>query len=224
MNLDDLKGKQLDDATFDELKKWADDMTGKLESARSESITGRKQLKQRAETAEALAARMMEKLGIESADDLETMPDAKGAAEAAKQYEAKMKRLERQVADLSKEKDEITGKFRQSQTRAIVADAISAHEFVARDMVETYISNRLVWEGDDLLYKQDDGKLSTIRDAVAGIAKSRPELLKSAGTGGAGVRPGNAGGGTAKTMTRADYEALPPDQRLAAAKEGVQLT
>jgi hypothetical protein len=96
---------------------------------------------------------------------------------------------------------------------------------VARDLVETFVSQRLTWEGDDLLFKSDDGKLIPLKDGVTGIAKTRPELLKPTGTGGAGVRQSNAGGGGgAKTMTRAEFEAMPPAQRVEVAKAGVQLT
>jgi hypothetical protein len=75
------------------------------------------------------------------------------------------------------------------------------------------------------LFKSDDGKLIPPKDGVAGIAKTRPELLKPTGTGGAGVRQSNAGSGDGqKTMSRAAFEALAPAQRVEAAKSGVQLT
>lgn len=80
------------------------------------------------------------------------------------------------------------------------------------------------WEGDEIFFKSDDGKLIPVKDGVAGIAKTRPELLKPTGTGGAGVRQANAGGAGGKTMTRAEFEALPPAQRVEQAKAGVQLT
>jgi hypothetical protein len=91
------------------------------------------------------------------------------------------------------------------------------------DLVETFVSQRLTWEGDDLLFKSEDGRMIPVKDGIAGIAKARPELLKSTGTGGAGVRASNAGGGGPKTMTRAEFEALAPAQRVEAAKSGVQL-
>ena len=60
--------------------------------------------------------------------------------------------------------------------------------------METYVSQRLTWEGDELLFNDGD-KLVAVKDGVAGLVKSRPELLKPTGTGGAGVRDHNAGGG-----------------------------
>ncbi len=57
---------------------------------------------------------LMERLGIDSLEDLDLLPDAKGAAEAAKQYDAKLKRLERQLQEATTQRDEISGKFRGS--------------------------------------------------------------------------------------------------------------
>ena len=120
--------------------------------------------------------------------------------------------------------EEATGKHRASQQRAVITEAMSAHEFVARDVVETYVGRSLVWEGDELMFKTDSGSLVSVKDGVAGIAKARPELLKPAGAGGAGVRQPAAGSGGAKHMTRAEFEALEPAQRVEMAKAGVQLT
>lgn len=223
MDIETLK-EALGDEKFSTLQTYVNDLIGQRDTARNESITGRKGMKEKLANLESAQARMLEKLGLDSLEDLESMPDAKGAAEAAKQYDAKLKRLERQLADASQARDDATGKFRNSLQRAAIAEALGGHEFIARDIVETYVGNRLTWEGDDLLFKADDGKLVPVKDGVAGIAKTRPELLKPTGTGGAGVRQANAGGnGAAKTMTRAEFEALPPVQRVEAAKSGVQL-
>jgi hypothetical protein len=223
MNLDDLK-EALGDEKFSALKTYVDDLTGQRDQARNESITGRKGMKEKLAKLEADQAALLEKLGLDSLDDLDGLPDAKGAAEAAKQYEAKLKRLERENQTLKQTADEVSGKYRTSLQRAAIADALGGHEFIARDVVETFVSNRLSWEGDDLLFKTDDGKLIPVKDGVAGIAKTRPELLKPTGTGGAGVRSTNAGStGGAKTMTRAEFDAMPPAQRVEAAKTGVQL-
>lgn len=222
MNIDELKDT-LGEEKFGALKTYVDDLVGQRDAARQESISGRKGLREKLTKLESDQASLMERLGIESLEDLQSLPDAKGAAEAAKQYEVKVKRLERQLQDLSAERDQISGKYRGSLQKAAIAEALAAHEFVARDIVETYVSQRLTWEGDDLLYKSDDGRMIPVKDGVAGIAKSRPELLKAVGTGGAGVRSSNAGSGGAKTMTRADFEAMSPKEKVEASKAGVQL-
>ncbi len=222
MDIENLK-EALGDEKFTALKSYVDDLQGQRDAARQESINGRRGMKDKLAKLEADQNALMERLGIDSLEDLDLLPDAKGAAEAAKQYDAKLKRMERQLQEATTQRDEISGKFRGSLQKAAIAEALSGHEFVARDLVETFVSQRLTWEGDDLLFKTEDGRMIPVKDGIAGIAKARPELLKSTGTGGAGVRASNAGGGGPKTMTRAEFEALAPAQRVEAAKSGVQL-
>ena len=223
MDLETLK-EALGDEKFAALKTYVDDLTGQRDAARNESITGRKGLRDKLTKLETDQAALLEKLGLDSLDDLANMPDAKGAAEAAKQFEAKTKRLERELAETRQAREQVEGKYKGTLQRAAVAEALGGHEFIARDIVESFIGQRLVWEGDDLLFKSDDGRLMPIKDGVAGIAKTRPELLKPTGSGGAGVRQGNAGGSAgAKTMTRAEFEAMPPAAKVEAAKAGVTL-
>lgn len=215
----------LGDEKFSALQGFVNDLVGQRDTARSESITGRKKIKSELEAAQAAQATLLEKLGLSSLDELEGMPDIKGMADAAKQLDARIKRAERERDDARKSAEDANGKFRQSLQRAAIAEALGGHDFVARDIIETFVSQRLTWEGDELFFKSDDGKLIPPKDGVAGIAKTRPELLKPAGTGGAGVRQSNAGGGgLAKTMTRAEFEALPPAQRVEQAKAGITLT
>ena len=195
MDIEALKDK-LGDETFAKLKAHVDDLTGQRDTARNESINGRKTLKAENDTLKAFKAKALEKLGVDSDEDLDALPDAKGQAEAAKQYDAKIKKLERERDEAKAAKEETDGKLRGSQQKAVIAEALGKHEFVARDLVEAYVSPRLVWEGEEIMFKADDGKLVAVADGVAGLAKSRPELLKPTGTGGAGARAGgNAGGG-----------------------------
>lgn len=224
MDIETLK-EALGDEKFSALKTYVDDLTGQRDAARNESITGRKGLREKLTKLEADQAALLEKLGLDSLDDLASLPDAKGAAEAAKQYEAKLKRLERELNETKTAREQVEGKYKGTLQRAAVAEALGGHEFIARDLVETYVGQRLVWEGEDLLFKADDGRLMPIKDGVAGIAKTRPELLKpTTGSGGAGVRQGNAGGNAgAKTMTRAEFEAMPPAAKVEAARAGVTL-
>ena len=223
MDISALK-EALGDETFTELETYIGDLEGQRDQARNESISGRKGLKTKLESLESNQATLLERLGIESIEDIDELPDVAGMAEAGKQYEAKVKRLERLLGEAEKEKTEIDSKYRSSLKDGVLAKALGAHEFVANDMVADHISNKLVWEGDDLLFKTEDGNLVSVKDGVAGIAKSRPELLKPTGAGGAGVRSSNTRGTAGQTtMTRAEFEALPPAKQMEAAKEGVTL-
>jgi hypothetical protein len=213
MDISKLKDK-LGDETFAELQGYVNDLTGQRDAARQESITGRKKLKDDLAAAQALATKALEKLGVENAEELESLPDAKGQGDALKQLQTKLTRAERERDDAKKAADEAVGKHKGSLQKAAIAEALGGHEFVARDIVETYVGQRLTWEGDDLLFKTDDGKLVPVKDGVAGLAKTRPELLKAAGTGGPGVRQTSAGSGGGTN----DLSKLPPVARMNAAR------
>lgn len=222
MDINTLK-EALGDEKFAALQAFVTDLTGQRDAARNESINGRKTLKAERDEAKALAAKALEKLGVESADDLDALPDAKGQGEALKQYEAKLKRAERERDEAKALAKEVGDKHRNSLQRAAIAEAIGGHEFVAKDIVETYVSQRLTWEGEDLFFKTDDGKLVSVQDGVTGIAKARPELLKPAGTGGAGVRH-SAGSGGGKSISEAEFNAKPPTEQARLMAAGYTLT
>lgn len=222
MDIGKLRDK-LGDETFAELERHIGDLTGQRDAARTESINERKRLKTDLEAAQALAAKALDKLGIDNADDLDTLPDAKGQGEALKQFETKLKRAERERDEARQAAETASGKYRGTLQRAAVAEALGGHKFVARDIVETYIGQRLVWEGDELMFKTEAGSLVSVKDGVAGVAKARPELLEPSGTGGAGVRQSNAGGG-AKTMPEAEFNAKPPQEQSRLMAEGFTLT
>ena len=224
MDIEILK-EALGDEKFAALKTYVDDLTGQRDAARNESITGRKKLKTDLEAAQSLATKAMEKLGIDSAEELDALPDAKGQGDALRQVQTALKRAERERDEARALAEDATGKHKASLQKAAIAEALGGHEFIARDIVETFVSGRLAWEGDDLLFKTDDGKLVPVKDGVAGIAKTRPELLKPTGAGGAGVRQSNAGGGaTAKTITRAQYAAMSSEDRASQKWSDVVIT
>lgn len=222
MDIEKLKEK-LDAAQFDALKGHIDSLTSQRDEARRESVDGRKGLKEKLAAAESARDCLLERLGIVSMDELGDLPDMKGQAEAMKQVEAKMKRLEKQLSETAAARDEAISKQRTSLQKAIMAEAIGAHDFIHRGAMEAMVERSLFWEGDELYMKTDDGKLVSVNDGVAGLAKSAPELLKSAGARGSGFNP-SAGGAGSKTMTRAEFEAMSPAAKVEAAKTGVQLT
>jgi len=222
MNLETLKDA-LGDEKFAALSSYVTDLIGQRDTARNESINGRKKLKADLDAAQALAQKALDKLGVDSADELETLPDAKGQGEALRQFETKLKRAERERDEFRKAADEAAGRYRTSQQKAAISEALAGHEFVARDIVETYISQKLAWEGDDLLFKSDDGRLIPIKDGVAGFAKTRPELLKPTGSGGAGVRSSNAGSTGQKVISAAEFDAKSPKDQASLMASGYSI-
>jgi len=222
MDLEQLKDA-LGDERFAALSAYVNDLAGQRDAARKESIDGRKGKDKRIQELTERLHAIEDWAGIDPDADLDTLPAPKGAVEAAKQYEAKLKRAERERAEAVKARDDALAANRQSQQRAAIADALGGHDFLARDLVETYIGQRLTWEADELLFKTDDGKLVAVKDGVAGFAQSRPELLKPTGTGGAGVRQG-AAGGSGRTMPEAQFNAMPPAAQAKAMADGYTLT
>ena len=222
MDLEQFK-EALGDEKFTELSQYVSDLEGQRDSARNESISKRKGLQSKVSELETQHSEMLEKLGVESFEELDGL-DIKGAAEASKQYEAKLKRLERQLGEATERAEKVDGLYRSSQKSAALAEAMGGHKFLAKSVVASHIGNSLVWEGDELFYKTDEGNLVSVKDGVAGFAKANPELLEPIGTGGAGVKPSNTrGGGEAKTMTRAEFDSASPQARMEHVKAGGQV-
>ena len=223
MDLSTLQEK-LGDEMFTELETYVNDLTGQRDQARNESISGRKGLKSELQTLKTQQADLLEKLGVDSIDAIDDLPDAKGAADAAAQFEARLKRKERELTEALAAKEEINGKYLDSKKSDVLSKALGAHKFIAPDMVQSFVTGRLQWEGDDVLFKTEDGNLVSVKDGVAGVAKARPELLQPSGAGGAGVRGTNAGSnGETLTMARADFEQLAPAKQMEMAQNGVVL-
>ena len=185
MDIESLKGK-LDDSEFETLNSFVSDLIGQRDAARNESINGRKTLKSEVENLKSLKLRMFEKLGISDDEELDSLPEMKGQAEAAKQIEAKLKRLERDLADKDKSLQDLSGQYRKEKQSALLSKALTGFDWSEPDVVENYISSRLTWEEDQPFYTADDGKLVGLADGVKLLAQTRPGLLKSRGAGGSG--------------------------------------
>jgi hypothetical protein len=223
MNIESLK-EALGDEKFAALKDYVDDLTGQRDAARKESIDGRKGLKAKLDAATARVSELEDWAGIDAGANVADLPPPKGAADAAKQFEAKLKRAERERDDAFKARDEVAAKFRSNAQRVAIAEALNAHEFADRDIAETFISRFVEWNDDALVFKGEDGRILSLKDGVASVVKTKPALLKSQGTGGAGFQGSGAGGGGPQTMTRAEFEALPPAKRVELSKAGLSLT
>lgn len=214
MNIETIKAKLSDDE-FKSLSDYVADLTGQRDAARQESIEGRKKLKSEVEKLTGIKSKLFEKLGIDDDADIDNLPEAKGQADAVKQVEAKLKRLERELADATKAKGEIESKFQASRRDAALSKALAAHEFIDAELVGNYAASRLKFEGDDLLFEAEDGKLVSVADGLKHLAASKPHLLKAKGAGGSGHVPGAGGaGGSAKNPWGKDSINLTEQLRL----------
>ena len=131
---------------FAEVEQYVTRLIEQRDAARKESQQGRQGLKAKAATAEANVAWLMEKLGIEALEELDALPPAKGQAEALKQLETRLKALD--VAAKAKDQAlaDLTAKHRQTVLAAELNQALSAYDFVDRDLVESYLRQKLTWD------------------------------------------------------------------------------
>lgn len=186
MDLDALKGKTLDDDTHGKLIAFVAELTGQRDAARKESIDGRKgkdaKLKELGDRLQAFA----EKLGVEVDADLNELPDAKGQADAVKQFETKIARLARERDDAIKARDELGSTLKTRNRESAIASALEGHRFKNPSDVRVLVERHVQEEGDDLLFKTEDGKLVPLKEGVTWFAKTRPDYLFPADAGGQG--------------------------------------
>lgn len=187
---------------FAPLETYVNDLIGQRDAARKESIEGRKALKAKVETTEAAMSQLMEKLGIETLEELEALPPAKGQAEALKQLEARLKKSD---VDL-KAKDallaELTRQYRASRLDAMLGKVLG-DQFVDAELVADHFKARIDWDGD---VPRVDGK--PLEEGVAAFAQAKPHLLKHKPASGSGWNPQS--GERPATITRAAFAGLSP--------------
>lgn len=208
MDLDQLKGKTLDDATHAELVKFVQGEQAKVQAARDESINHRKGLKERAEKAEKHLQTALDKLGVDTADELAELPDAKGQAEATKQLEAQVKRLTRERDEATKQSTTLQQERDTDRRRAAIAQAVAKHNFADAEVAALLIERGLKVEGDQVLFEAEGGKLVPLDEGAAWIAKTKPHLVKAQGGTGSGHKEGgggSGGGALPKKPERKDY-------------------
>jgi len=179
------------DEKFTALEGYITDLAGQRDSARRESIDGRKSLKSEVETLRATRQKLFEKLGLDDDADIDSLPEVKGQAEAAKQFEAKMKRLERELQDSGGTVAALKGQIREATLESQLEKAVGAHEWIDKDVAVMLSKNCIKWE-DDTPFFEAEGKLMSIADGVKFLASAKPHLLKNAGAGGSGYRPKGA--------------------------------
>ncbi|MDG4549868.1 MAG: hypothetical protein P9F19_01455 [Candidatus Contendobacter sp.] len=195
MNLESLKDKLGDE--YAALERYVTDLIGQRDAARKESQEGRKALKAKVEALESVRARLFERLGLDDDADLDALPDAKGQAEAVKQFETRVKRLETELKAKSDAFAALDAKHRAARLEAELGKALGGHDFIDREVVEDYLRRRVDWQDDQMLYKSEKGDLIPLAEGVTLLAQTKPHLLKTPGARGSGYNP-SAQGGAAK--------------------------
>lgn len=222
MKLETLKDKLGDE--YAGLESYVNDLIGQRDAARKESQEGRKALKAKVESLEALKTRLFEKLGLDVEEDIDALPDARGQAEAVKQFETRVKRLETELKTKTETLATLETKHRAARLDAALGQALGGHEFVDREVVEDYLRRRVEWQDDQMSYKTDQGALIPLAEGVTLLAQTKPHLLKTPGARGSGYNPNPQQGQGRAALKRAEFEALNPAARIEHVKAGGTVT
>jgi hypothetical protein len=88
---------------------------------------------------------------------------------------------------------------------AALEKALSEHDWIDRDVAALLARAGVAWEEDRILYQAGD-RAVPLADGVKLIAQTKPHLLKSAGAGGSGYKPGaGSAGGKPQAPQRKDF-------------------
>jgi len=223
--LDTIKDK-LDSETLAALKSHLDDLAGSRDAAKRESIDGRKALKAKVDELQTAHSKILDKLGIETLDDLDNLPDPKAVKTEAdtslKQFEARLKRFERERDDAVKAREAMVAQMTQAKKQTAISQAIAAGGFHDTEAAELLLARAIEQQDDEFLFKTKDGRFIPLSDGAKLIATEKPHLVKAPQGTGSGFR--DSGGKTSKTMPQAAFDALRPTERAAKMAEGYTLT
>ena len=229
MDLEKVR-EALDEERFGELEAYVNDLIGQRDSARKESINHRQGLKSKAteletenEQLKRAQTELLERLGVESVEQIAEL-DPKGQAEAARQYEAKLKRIEREMSERDQAYQALEAKHKGTLQEAAMRKAMADHEWVDGELVASFVQNRLAWDDDDIRYRADDGLLMDLTEGLQTLAKEKPHLLKTTGAGGSGYRASRRDGEQPKQISRTDFDNLAPAARMSFIKGGGSVT
>lgn len=182
----DLKKYGLTESVESEIQAYIDELNSKYQSAKDESIKARKGKDEKINALQSSLDAVLERLGVSDASELNSLPDMKGQAEAAKQFEAKLKRLERDLAESQKTASERENQLKTLRTDSALKAAMSQYQFIDDELVSMLVKSKLTVEGEEVLYADEKGAMLSLSDALAGIAKAKPQLLKANSGGGSG--------------------------------------
>lgn len=153
-------------------------------------------------------------------------------AEIGKSYEAKLTEATTKAQTLEQQLygEKIGGSFSRSK---LIADKLA----IPADMVQARFGQAFkIEDGKTVAYDQHGnkiysrarpGELADFDEALESLIEQYPykdNILKSSGASGGGAQGGGSGGNGNKTMTRAQFDAASPADRMAHAKAGGVVT
>ena len=212
MDISVFKDRLGDD--YASLESYVETLVKQREAANRADQQSRQSLKTRVETLEALKARLFDRLGLVNEEEIDSIPDAKalqGQTDAVKQLEARLKRMENDLASKNQAYQDLQNTHRSTRLDAELNQALTKYEFVDPEIIAAYLKARVKWEGDEPRCSGEDGALSPLAESVTQLAQTRPQLLKTAPAGGSGWRP-QSGTPSAGKISRAAFDQFTPQQ------------
>lgn len=207
------------------LQKQAEEMRAKLKELEEAKASLEEQVAQ---------PQPKSKGGDEDDDDMEEVL-SKRTASMKEQYEAKLAAATKEREKAQKQLEETLISMAQSTLKTGVAMATKEIEdFVAGATDDALLHAREIWKWDPdqktLVPRREDGSVWYGSDGVAQLSFSewlenqrqkKPHWFKAPGSGG-GSKPSRGGSG-GKTMTRAQFDQLPPVKQMEVSLAGVDI-
>jgi hypothetical protein len=190
MDITKLKD-QLEPEEYAALEKHVADLIEQTDAARMEMIGGRKAKVAELERLQAQQEKILKALGISLPEELDDVPDMAARKGDMERLAAQEKALQAKLESTTVELGQARTKLQGTLQKQALDQALAKHDLVDRDVVESYISARLEWSGEDLIFVSEAGVPSSLEDGIKSLVRARPSLLRNVEQG-AGV-PGSHG-------------------------------
>ena len=190
MDITKLKD-QLEPEEYAALEKHVADLIGQRDAAKMELTEGRKGKVAELERLQAQQEKILKALGLSLPEELDDVPDMAAKKADLERMAAQEQALQAKLEAAQAERDQAQAKLQGTLQKQALDAALAKHDLVDRDVVESYISARLEWDGEDLIFVSEAGVPSSLEDGIKSLVRARPSLLRNAEQG-AGV-PGSHG-------------------------------
>lgn len=187
MDITKLKD-QLEPEEYEALDNHVRELIGQRDSARRESIDGRKGKQQELVNLQAQQEKILKALDLSLPEELDDMPDMSSRKADLDRLAAQEKSLTTKLQTAQAERDQAQAKLKDAHKKRELADALGKHNLVDLNVVAAFIEPRLQWDGEDLIYISEAGVPSSVEDGIKALVRSRPSLLHTLPEQGAGFR------------------------------------
>ncbi len=211
-----LKDK-VDGETLSALTGYVGELEGKLKSLRkkADSETEKAVLLTNAQR------EFLDRMNVSSFEEIDAKFDPAASSDVAKQFEAKLKRAEREREEAIKARDGLSAEVLNARRSREISKALQSGGFHDVESAELLLSRSVELQGDEFVFKTSKGDVIGLAEGAKLIALDKPHLLKAPQGTGSGFR--DAGGLSVKAMPQAAFDALRPAERAKAMADGFRI-